>query len=178
MSCATQYPIFQSDVEHICRRYTGRLTKHHTIILYIHTYQSQHSAKSDASSSNHFLSSSSNPAGSVQSTSMIATVYRASATQRNTASTKESKLTSPPTRIGTTISLRLLASQAICPGKLNTSGTITVSRFSAAVPHTPRPKRISWQAGRPWNGPSSRRLLVLLLRVFWEPSAGNLSWRM
>jgi hypothetical protein len=114
---------------------------------------------------------------------MIATVYTppiSNTTQHSTPQPSNgiNKLTSPPAKIGTTISLRLLASQAIWPGKLNTSGTITVSRFSAAVPHTPRPKRISWQAGRPWNGPSSRTL-VLLLGVFWdEPSAGNLSWRM
>lgn len=67
----------------------------------------------------------------------------------------DDKRTSPPQRIGTTISLRLSASQAICPGNANTSGTTTVSFLSAAVPHTPRPNRISWQAGFPWNGPSS-----------------------
>lgn len=62
---------------------------------------------------------------------------------------------SPPTKIGTTISLLLSASQAICPGKASTSSATTLSRFSAAVPQTPFPNRIRWQAGFPWKGPRS-----------------------
>lgn len=90
------------------------------------------------------------------------------------------KLTSPPAKIGTTISLLLLASQAMCPGNSSTSGTTTVSRFSAAAPHTPRPNRISWHAGRPWKGPSQRVFVTGVAPVSVEDALedGNLSRRM
>lgn len=117
-------------------------------------YQSQLSAKKAASCSRYFLSSSSKPEGSVQSMSMIATTYYSLVR----FSTQASWIvhTSPFTRIGTTISLRLSASHAMCPGNSSTSGTTTVSRLAAAAPQTPFPKRISWHAGLPWKGPSRR----------------------
>jgi len=56
---------------------------------------------------------------------------------------------------GTTISEFEALSQAMCPGKSFTFGTIVVAHFAAAVPHTPWPIRMRTQAGLPWNGPST-----------------------
>ena len=61
----------------------------------------------------------------------------------------------PCTVSGTTISEREAASQAMWPGKLCTSGTTSVSRRAAAVPHTPFPSGMRTQAGLPMNGPSA-----------------------
>lgn len=79
-------PKFLGRREYLLKRDTSasEIKPNQTSNRIYHTYQSQHSDRSDASSSNHFLSSSSNPAGSVQSTSMIATVYHRLATQHNT----------------------------------------------------------------------------------------------
>lgn len=128
------------------------------VIIYgLLNHQSQPSATISASCSRNFWSSSSKPEGSVQSISIMATVYPISlASASNTRHSIRRILTSPLTRIGTTISLRLSASHAICPGNSSTSGTMRVFWLAAAVPHTPFPYRICWQAGLPWNGPSSR----------------------
>jgi hypothetical protein len=66
---------------------------------------------------------------------------------------------------GTTISLRLLASQAIWPGNFSTSGTNCVCLLAAAVPQTPFPNIIVWQATWPWNGP----------RINWEEFLGSMT---
>ena len=59
-----------------------------------------------------------------------------------------------PSLIGTTISLRLSPSQAICPGNASTSLTSTVlPPPSAAAPHTPFPIRMVWHATFPMKGP-------------------------
>lgn len=139
------------------------------------------------------MSSSSKPLGSVQSMSIIATVYQDVSCVWDCG---WNVLTSPFTRIGTTISLRLSASHAMCPGNSSTSGTTTVSCLAAAVPQTPLPKRISWQAGLPWNGPRRRSWFsevvyvveMVTLRVpaapdnggeeIGEARVGNLSSRM
>jgi len=67
------------------------------------------------------------------------------------------RVTGKSQKIGTTISLfdRLL--QAICPGNASTSGTISVSRFCAAVPQTPFPNSICRQPTVPIYGPTTRR---------------------
>lgn len=86
--------------------------------------KSQMSASMPANCSKYFWSTSSNPFSSAQSTSMIATTF-------------------PFCIIGTTISLLLLPSQAICPGYWSTSLTSCVFLPSAAVPQTPFPKEMS-----------------------------------
>lgn len=73
---------------------------------------------------------------------------------------REEPLTFPACTIGTTISLWLSPSHAICPGNSSTSGTSTVLPSAAAVPHTPLPKAIVWQATFPWNGPRIREGLL------------------
>jgi hypothetical protein len=50
------------------------------------------------------------------------------------------KHTFPSCTIGTTTSLLLAPSHAMCPGYLSTSSTSWVVCVKAAVPHTPRPK--------------------------------------
>lgn len=62
-------------------------------------------------------------------------------------------LTLPSTKIGTTTSLLLSPSHAMCPGNSSTSGTSCVRPLAAAAPQTPRPKAIVWQATLPWKGP-------------------------
>lgn len=99
----------------------------------VHQGQSQPPPTNPPNRSNHLWSTSSNPPTTAQSTSIIATVR-------------------PPTTMGTTISLRDRASHAMCPGKSRTSCTSCVVWVWAAVPHTPRPKRMVWHATRPWKG--------------------------
>jgi hypothetical protein len=101
----------------------------------IHYYQSQAFPNSSASRSSHSLSTASKPFLTLQSMSIIATTF-------------------PPTEIGTTTSLMLSPSQAICPGNSSTSGTSCVCCVEAAVPQTPRPKAMVWHATFPWKGPS------------------------
>lgn len=124
---------------------------HLSIQVLAKNHQSHPSARTPANSSKYFLSTSSNPFSSVQSISIIATVYTYPKLAHHppTPTPEKEKLTSPPTKTGTTTSLRLSASHAIWPGNAITSSTTTVSFFAAAVPHTPRPKWISWQAGFP-----------------------------
>lgn len=114
--------------------------------------QSQHLANRAASRPSPSLSTSSKPFSTVPSTS-------------NTATTTSSSCSSSPpslplprtlTITDTTISLRLSASQAICPGNVLVSRTTRVFAVLNAVPHTPWPGRISWQAGFPWKGPRRR----------------------
>src|ERR1017187_2521842 len=71
-------------------------------------------------------------------------------------STSRTKVTSPLLKPGTTISDAVSAWQAIYPGNSDTSSTIMVSPFEAAVPHTPLPHWMTVQAGSPWNGPKPR----------------------
>ncbi len=56
---------------------------------------------------------------------------------------------------GTTSSLREAESHAMWPGNAFTSGTTTLRRSAAAVPHTPLPSGMRTHAGLPWNGPST-----------------------
>ena len=116
--------------------------------------QSQLSSSSLAKLPNPSSSTSSNPSTSVQSTSIIATTCPH---QYNPIFHTRTKLTSPlfPT-IGTTISLLLSPSHAICPGYSRTSSTLTILFWAAAAPHTPRPMAMLWHAGRPWKGPRMR----------------------
>lgn len=125
--------------------------------------QSQLSASNAAKSPKPSSSTSSNPPTSVQSTSIIATTYihpSAQPLNQSSAKTYPSQLTSPhfPPKTGTTISLLLSPSQAICPGNSRTSATLNIFFSAAAVPHTPLPMAMLWHAGRPWNGPRSRVL--------------------
>jgi len=103
-------------------------------------WKSQQFAINNANFSNHSRSRSSNPSVSPQSISIIATTFSSSSP-------------SLVCNIGTTISLLLAVSHAICPGNSSTSGTIWVSFFVAAVPQTPLPKVMVWHATCPWNGP-------------------------
>ena len=57
--------------------------------------------------------------------------------------------------MGTTISDREAASQAMCPGNAFTSGTTSVSRRAAAVPHTPLPSGMRTQARLPLERPQN-----------------------
>lgn len=145
-------------------------------MLYLHVCsrdvrfpQSQAWARNAAIDSKPSLSCSSKAEARVQSISMIATTYSCRRHEKirdipfllkkkNNASCEKMTgtrvlHTSPLTSNGTTISLRLSPSQAICPGKLSTSATLTVVFCSAAVPQTPLPTLMAWHAGFPWNGP-------------------------
>jgi hypothetical protein len=67
--------------------------------------------------------------------------------------TQSKKLTFPSCKIGTTISEALAASQAMCPGNSSTSATNWVVFVVTAVPQTPLPNLMVWQATLPWKGP-------------------------
>src|SRR6185312_715947 len=95
-----------------------------------------HAAQSATSSSSHLPSSSSNVFSSLLSASSTPT-------------------TSPPSKMGTTISDRERLLQAICPGNASTSGTISVRPCCQLDPQTPFPFRIRVHATGPWKGPTT-----------------------
>ncbi len=76
---------------------------------------------------------------------------------RNAASSGLSRSSTPssssPCSNGTTISERDAESQAMWPGNSCTSGTMTVARLCAAVPHTPRPSAMRTHATLALKGP-------------------------
>lgn len=102
--------------------------------------QSQLLPISPASFVSHSKSTWSNPFSTLQSTSMTPITAFASPCCPSSG---------PIRKIGITISLRLSASQAICPGKACVSGTKRGRLDENAVPQTPWPGRIDWHAGFP-----------------------------
>ena len=107
-----------------------------------------------ASCSSAIWSSSVKPDNSAQSISMIATTYlHVSLARVCCIKLSGYRHTIPSWMIGTTISLLLAPSQAMCPGNLSTSSTNWVTFFATAVPHTPRPMAIVWHATWPLKGP-------------------------
>lgn len=109
--------------------------------------QSQLLPISPASLVSHSKSTWSNPFSTLQSTSMTPTTAFASLCFPSSG---------PIRKIGITISLRLSASQAICPGKACVSGITKGRPDENAVPQTPWPGRIDWHAGFPWKGARMR----------------------
>lgn len=111
--------------------------------------QSQLLPISSASLVSHSTSTWSNPFSTLQSTSMTPTTTKAFFACLSCPS-------GPIRKIGITISLRLSASQAICPGKACVSGIKRGRLDENAVPQTPWPGWIIWHAGFPWKGARMR----------------------